>query len=151
MIHNYHCTFLYHLNLLLLLCRLGLQPVYFFLHRYGFLKCSPFTVFSKFPIVQHDRQDILKYCFPNQSDFCFHPIFQHSRLPPYTFFWKRCFHTSKQTFYEKNISPSLNMHFWKNIRDIISVCSNFLFLICTFKSASVKNRPQPSDRGRFPF
>ena len=31
MIHNYHCTFLYHLNLLLLLCWLGLQPMCYIL------------------------------------------------------------------------------------------------------------------------
>lgn len=104
----------------------------------------PLMVFSIFLIVQHDTQTILKYCFSNQSDFCVHPIFHHNVIPIHTFFSKPCFHTRKITFSGKNISPSLNVHFWKIIHDIISLSPNSSTLKCILKSTSIKNHSQPS-------
>lgn len=68
-------------------------------------------VFSDFSTCSAYMQAILKYCFSNQSGFWVNPIFHQADYPHTLFFWKRCFHISKQTFWEKinilHIQPSL--------------------------------------------
>ena len=144
MIHNYHCTFLYHLNLLLLLCWLGLQPMYFFLYKHDFLKCSPLWSFQYFWLFSMIRRPYWNTVFPTSLIFVYTRFFIITLYPYTLFFSKPCFHTRKITFSEKNISPSLNVHFWKIIHDIISLSPNSSTLKCILKSTSIKNHSQPS-------
>ena len=65
----------------------------------------PLMVFSKFPIVQHPIQNILKYCFSNQFHFCVHPIFHYRRIPPYTFFLETLFPYPQINFFGKKYIP----------------------------------------------
>ena len=144
MIHNYYCTFLYHLNLLLLLCWLRLQLLYLFSYKHVFLKCSPLWSFQYFWLFSIPCKTYWNTVFPTSLIFVYTRFFITALYPYTLFFWKPCFHTRKITFSEKNISPSLNVHFWEIIHDIISLSPNSSTLKCILKSTSIKNHSQPS-------
>ena len=70
-INTYHCTFLYHLNLLSLLCWLGLQPMYYILFSVFHNKYALYILKSKKWCVYH--------CHSEQPFFLFGNLYQISK------------------------------------------------------------------------
>ena len=73
------------------------------------------------------------------------PDFSSQRYTPTHFFSGNLVSTPEKLLFLKKIyHPSLNVHFWEIIHDIISISPNSSTLKCILKSTSIKNHSQPS-------